>query len=73
MANAVFTDKNNKTIKVSEKQKVTMINEISTGTANISQVLPFRVRFNNIGVRSYTASNPAPIGIAIIGLNNYIL
>jgi hypothetical protein len=37
------------------------------------EVLPFRVRFTNIGVIGYSAQNPAPIGIAVIGLSNYIL
>lgn len=37
-------------------------------------VLPFRVSFTTIDQGSgYGPSNPAPIGIAIIGLNNYIL
>ena len=36
-------------------------------------VLPFRVRFTNIGVVGYSPDNPAPLGIAIIGVNNYIL
>jgi len=35
--------------------------------------LPFRVRFVNIGIESYGPNNPAPIGIAVIGFNNYIL
>lgn len=38
----------------------------------INQVLPFRVRFTNIMVPGYS-SGAAPIGIAVIGLNNYIL
>lgn len=36
-------------------------------------VLPFRVQFTTIIVEGYTASRPAPIGIAIVGTNNYIL
>jgi hypothetical protein len=39
----------------------------------IAEVLPFRVRFQNINIGGYSASNPRPIGIAIIGFNNYIL
>lgn len=35
--------------------------------------LPFRVRFTNIGVVGYNPDNPAPVGIAVIGLSNYIL
>ena len=42
-------------------------------TVKINEVLPFRIRFTNIMVPGYSASNPAPIGIAVIGLNNYIL
>jgi hypothetical protein len=42
-------------------------------SAKIANVVPFRVRFTNIGIESYSAGNPAPIGIAIIGYSNYIL
>lgn len=38
----------------------------------INQILPFRVRFTNIQIPSYMGGIP-PIGIAIIGVNNYIL
>lgn len=41
--------------------------------SEITEILPFRVRLTNIGIASYGPSNPAPIGIAIVGLNNYIL
>lgn len=41
--------------------------------AVINSVLPFRVKFVNIGIEGYGPNNPAPIGIAIIGVNNYIL
>ena len=43
------------------------------GSVSINEVLPFRVRFTNIGIPSYTPATGAPIGIAVIGLNNYIL
>ena len=51
------------------------VSKISQGrrTVKINEVLPFRVRFTNIMVPGYSANNPAPIGIAVIGLNNYIL
>lgn len=40
----------------------------------VSQKLPFRVKFMNIGILgNYSPNNPAPIGIAIVGLNNYVL
>lgn len=39
----------------------------------INQTLPFRVKFLPGIISEYGAGNGAPIGIAIIGLNNYIL
>lgn len=39
----------------------------------IENTIPFRVKFTNIGVPGYGPNNPAPIGIAVIGYNNYIL
>jgi hypothetical protein len=43
-------------------------------TAKMMSILPFYVRFTTIGIENaYGPSNPAPIGIAIIGTNNYIL
>lgn len=41
--------------------------------AKVTETLPFRVRFTTIGIESYGPGNPAPIGIAVIGINNYIL
>jgi len=50
------------------------VKELQKSPTTIKEVLPFRVRFTNIGIRDdYGPLNPAPIGIAIIGLNNYIL
>jgi hypothetical protein len=40
---------------------------------SVTETLPFRIRFESIGIPSYNAANPAPIGIAIVGFNNYIL
>lgn len=45
----------------------------SAGRAKINDVIPFRVKFINIGIQGYGPGNPAPIGIAVIGFNNYIL
>lgn len=39
----------------------------------VADVLPFRISFTNIGIGSYGPGDPAPIGIAVIGVNNYIL
>lgn len=41
--------------------------------AKVTETIPFRVRFTTIGIDSYGPGNPAPIGIAVIGINNYIL
>ena len=45
----------------------------SNYNVRINDTLPFRVKFINIGINAYGPNNPAPIGIAVIGLNNYIL
>lgn len=41
--------------------------------SKVSHTMPFRVSFTNIQVPGYNVNSPAPIGIAIIGFNNYIL
>jgi hypothetical protein len=47
---------------------------VETRISKITPVLPFRIKFTTIGLNSgYGPNNPAPIGIAIIGTNNYIL
>ena len=43
------------------------------GKAKINYTVPFRVRFTNVGIESYGRGNAAPIGIAVIGLNNYVM
>jgi len=56
------------------KQKQKVLNLFDDKRAvRINEALPFRVRFINIGITGYGPNNPAPIGIAVIGLNNYIL
>lgn len=40
---------------------------------NIEPVLPFRIKFINVGVPAYGPGNIPPIGIAVLGINNYIL
>ena len=39
----------------------------------VKEHLPFRVKFTTIGIEGYGPNNPPPIGIAVIGFNNYIL
>lgn len=54
---------NPKTIKISENPK----------KIKVSQELPFRVKFFQGRMSAFGQNNPAPIGIAVIGINNYIL
>lgn len=70
------------TILQNDNKSLRNISAIDYGIINIgtpkrvvkvNEVLPFRVKFMNIGISSYGPNNPAPIGIAIVGLNNYIL
>jgi hypothetical protein len=42
-------------------------------TAKAIDVIPFYIKFTNIGIEGYGPGNPAPIGIAVIGVSNYIL
>jgi hypothetical protein len=60
-----------KTIETSDYPIVELYEKPRLST--IISTLPFRVRFTNIGIEGYSASNVPPIGIAIIGFNNYIL
>jgi hypothetical protein len=57
------------------KSKSYPLSSISYPQVNVkvTEVLPFRVKFTTIGIDSYGPGNPAPIGIAVIGINNYIL
>lgn len=46
----------------------------SSQKISVQQVLPFKVKFSNIGIASnYGPGNAAPIGIAVIGVNNYVM
>jgi hypothetical protein len=74
MASAVISNKQKQKIRFLESKNYP-IAKISQGrrTVKINEVLPFRIRFTNVMIPGYSANNPAPIGIAVIGLNNYIL
>lgn len=52
-----------KKIKISQKQIKVKINDN----------LPFRVKFLPGIISEFSANNPAPVGVAVIGVNNYIL
>ena len=75
MARAVLTDKPKVKTK-SVTQSDYPVVKIAEGKrlVKINQTLPFRVRFINITVPGYSfPNNVPPVGIAIIGFNNYIL
>ena len=57
------------------KNKVSNVAVISDQKLEVrpKTFLPFRVKFTTIGIEGYGPGNPAPIGIAVIGINNYIL
>ena len=71
------------TAKITDIVHDSKISNISSGSisltdlqhsVSVSTILPFYVKFTTIGIEGgYGPSNPAPIGIAVIGTNNYIL
>lgn len=74
MASASIKNKNKKTLKAVNAFSYAIINVAKDNrTVKIDEVLPFRIKFTNIGIPGYGTSNPAGIGVAVIGLNNYIL
>jgi len=42
-------------------------------TTTIKYDLPFRIRFKPIQIEGYSASNPPPIPLQVIGFSNWIL
>lgn len=74
MASAVIIDKRPvATKRIDQKLKINAQFIDVPGTVKINQVLPFRVKFTTIGINAYGPNNPAPIGIAIVGFNNYVI
>ncbi len=73
MAKAVISEKKNvlKSLKAIA-YPIIKITEPSK-RVNVYETIPFRVKFTNIGISGYGPGNVPPIGIAIIGVNNYIL
>lgn len=51
---------------------IAKITDIQHGV-KLSSILPFYVKFATIGIPGYGPNNVPPIGIAIVGVNNYIL
>lgn len=74
MASAAITEsKPVLTKKIYQKLKINAKFIDVPGKVKVSQVLPFRVKFTTLGLNAYGPGNAAPIGIAVIGFNNYVL
>lgn len=50
-----------------------LINQTGYLMSSFATIYPFRVKFTNIGFERNEPINVPPIGIAVIGINNYIL
>ena len=50
-----------------------IVEECKNRLSEVIDRIPFRIRVTNITVPGYGPTNVPPIGIAIIGFNNYIL
>jgi hypothetical protein len=74
MAKAVLSNKGaNKTKSITlENYSITKIVP-ETRVVKINDVLPFRIKFINIGIEGYSSTNPPPIPLQVIGYSNYIL
>jgi hypothetical protein len=44
-----------------------------TPAVKVTDILPYRIRFTNIGIPSYRAFSVPPIGIQVIGYSNWII
>jgi hypothetical protein len=58
---------------VSLKYPKATLAQVKYSKIQASQILPFRIQFTNTQIQGYDTNNPPPIGVAIIGVNNYIL
>ena len=53
--------------------RTSFVTTIDALCSEFATVMPFRINFQTIDIGGFSPANPAPIGIAIIGFNNYIL
>jgi hypothetical protein len=76
MAKAVITEKSPgraRSLKSIDYGIIRLSKKGYPETIRINEVLPFRISFTNIMVPGYSSTDIPPIGIAIVGFNNYIL
>lgn len=60
-------------IPTDSKRVIKVVETCRSRKATVISDLPFRIRITNITVPGYSPIDVPPIGIAVIGLNNYIL
>ena len=70
---AKVQDKSYKTGKINASTYALAKPVESKRSVKVSQKLPFYISFQNVTISGYGPSNPAPIGIAVVGYSNYIL
>jgi hypothetical protein len=74
MAKAVILPDNKRSLKSVKPSNYFMSKILFRfGKAKINYSVPFKVKFTNIGIEAYGRGNAAPIGIAVIGVNNYVM
>jgi hypothetical protein len=74
MAKAVIVDDTKRFVKLIKNSNFFNSKiKFKPGKVKINETLPFRVKFINVGIESYNSRNAAPIGIAIIGVSNYVM
>lgn len=66
-------DKKHETSYIKQKKYPEFSIKKDNTEVKIEEFLPFRIKFTNITIPGYSPTNVPPIGIAIIGFNNYIL
>jgi hypothetical protein len=64
---------NTKSVKDLPYGNLDGLETLETNLTTPIQNLQFRVRFLRVDPISYSTNTPAPLGVAIIGVNNYIL
>jgi hypothetical protein len=74
MSKSIIVDKAKRSVRyIKNSNFFTSKISYRSGTVKINQTLPFRIKFTNIGIAGYGQGGAAPIGIAVIGLNNYVM
>lgn len=73
MAKAVIIDESYKVKKIQDKNYSTFKIVPDHRQVRINDVLPFRVKFINIGVEGLSPNTVPPIPLQVIGYSNYIL